>query len=227
LEKEEKNKIFISLYVPGILLVILWMIQLYQYFSGVNLGFLGVMPRKVSGLIGIFTAPLIHGDFNHIISNSIPLYFTCVIMIYSYRHLAYKVFAIVYIGSGLLVWIFARQNIHIGASGVVYGIVGFLFLSGIIRRNINLLGVTFLITFLYGSLFWGILPFDLKVSWESHLFGALTGFVCALLFINQGPPPPADPFEGEEDEDDENNFPPQKPLDDPIINYIYKEKDVN
>lgn len=204
------------------------MVQLYQYFSGFNLGFLGVMPRRVPGLIGILTAPLIHGDFNHIISNSIPLYFTCVIMIYSYRHLAYKVFAIVYIGSGLLVWIFARQNLHIGASGVVYGIVGFLFLSGIIRRNINLLGVTFLVTFLYGSLFWGILPFDLKVSWESHLFGALTGFICALIFLNQGPPPPPDPFEGEEDEEnDENDLPPQEPSNEHIINYIYKEKDVN
>jgi membrane associated rhomboid family serine protease len=223
LEKEEKNRIFLSLYVPALLILLLWMIHLYQFFTNTNLGFLGVMPRTVKGLVGIVTAPLIHADFNHIISNSIPLYLCCALIVYSYRSLAYKTFIIIYLGSGLLVWIFARQNLHIGASGVVYGLVGFLFLSGIIRRNINLLGVTFLITFLYGSLFWGILPFDLKISWESHLFGALMGFLCAFLFRNQGPPPPIDPFEGEEDMDDENDLPPPESPDEPVINYIYKE----
>jgi len=200
----------------------LWIIHTYQYFTG-SLTYLGLVPRKTSGLIGILTAPLIHADYMHLISNTIPLYICTALMVYSYRSLAYKTFFSIYFGGGILVWIFARPDTHIGASGVVYGLFGFLFLSGIIRRNIPLLGVTFLVTFLYGSLVWGILPLDLKVSWESHLFGLLMGFLCALIFRNQGPPPPVNPFEDEDDEDD-NLLPPNNP-EEPKIIYMYREND--
>jgi membrane associated rhomboid family serine protease len=224
IDKVEKNKIFLSIYLPGIFILLLWVIQLYQFFLG-NLSSFGLLPRKTSGLIGILTAPLIHADFTHIISNSIPLYICLALLIYSYRSLAYKTFFIIYLGSGILVWIFARQNIHIGASGLVYGLFGFLFLSGLIRRNINLLAITLLVTFLYGSIVWGIMPMDLKVSWESHLFGLLMGFFCALIFRNQGPPPPIDPFEDEEDDDD-NLLPPNNP-EEPRVIYMYRENDPN
>ncbi len=222
LDKEEKNRIFLSIYLPGILLIILWLIHIYQYFTS-SLGNLGLIPRKIPGLIGILTAPLIHADFSHLISNSIPLYICGALLIYSYRSLAYKTFFIIYLGSGILVWLFARQNIHIGASGVVYGLFGFLFLSGIIRRNIPLLGITFLVTFLYGSLVWGIMPLDLKVSWESHLFGLLMGFLCALIFRNQGPPLPVDPFEDENDDDD--NLLPPNDMEEQRVIYMYREND--
>ncbi len=221
LDKEEKNRIFLSIYLPGIFILILWLIHIYQFFTG-SLGSLGLVPRKASGMIGILTAPLIHADFSHLISNTIPLFICCLLMVYFYRSLAYKTFFIIYLGGGILVWIFARQNVHIGASGVVYGLFGFLFLSGIIRRNIPLLAITFLVTFLYGSIVWGIMPMDLRVSWESHLFGLLMGFFCALIFRNQGPPPPIDPFE-DEDEDD-NLLPPNNP-EEPRVIYMYREND--
>ncbi len=204
MDKEENNRIFLSLYLPAVLILGLVMIQLYQYFIG-SLGFLGIFPRRLSGLIGVITAPLVHGDFMHLLSNSIPLFICCFFLIYSYKNLAYKVFILIYLGTGLFVWIFARPNLHIGASGVIYGLVGFLFLSGLIRKNTNLLAIALLIIFLYGSLVYGILPFDLKISWESHLFGLFLGFLTAVIYRNDGPPPPVDPFENEVEEEMEIN----------------------
>jgi membrane associated rhomboid family serine protease len=114
------------------------------------------------------------------------------------------VFFLTWIITGILVWLGGRSSYHIGASGLIYGFASFLFFSGIIRNSINLLAISLLVVFLYGSLVWGIFPFDYKISWESHLFGALTGFALAAAFRHYGPPPPEEmPDENNENEEDD------------------------
>ena len=123
-----------------------------------------------------------------------------------YRNSSYKVILIIYLGTGILDWIFARKAYHIGASGIIYGFVTFLFFSGIIRRDTRAIALALLVTFLYGSLIWGILPVDSSVSWESHLFGSIMGIFCAFLYKSSDPAVKYD-WEDEDDNEKNNNEP--------------------
>jgi membrane associated rhomboid family serine protease len=198
---EEKKKFIHSLVFPTFFLVLLWVIKISEAALDVNFVHLGLFPLTASGLKGIFFAPLIHGDFRHLIDNSVPLYFLSIAIFYFYRPVAYRVFFLTWFISGLIVWLTARPAYHIGASGLVYGFASFVFFSGIIRNNINLLAISLIVVFLYGGLIWGIFPYDLQISWESHLVGGMTGLSMALFYRNYGPPP--DKKEWPEDEDDE------------------------
>ena len=202
---EEKRKFLHSLVFPTFLLVLIWMVKITEASLETSYMEWGLYPQKISGLKGLLTAPLIHADFKHLVDNSIPLYLLSVALFYFYRPVGYKVFFLVWFLTGLTVWIFARSAYHIGASGLVYGLASFLFFSGVIRNNINLLAISLLVVFLYGGLVWGIFPFDFKVSWESHLMGGLTGLVLSFFYRKYGPPPVRYPWLDEEDEDDEDD----------------------
>lgn len=91
-----------------------------------------------------------------------------------------------WLGSGILVWLFARPSFHIGASGLVYALVAFIMLSGILRKQTPLLAISFLVIFLYGSLIWGVFPFEEGISHEAHLSGALVGFALAVVYRKEG-----------------------------------------
>lgn len=183
----EKKKFVYGIIFPAIYLFVIWAIKFYEYYEGINLYKFGVLPGNASGLIGILTAPLIHADINHLMSNSLPLLILGSGIIYFYWNSSPYVFLIIYLGSGLLDWLFARPAYHIGSSGLVYGMVTFLFFSGIIRRDTRAITLALLVTFLYGSLIWGVLPIDAGISWETHLFGSLLGIVCAVLFRKADP----------------------------------------
>jgi membrane associated rhomboid family serine protease len=197
----EKNKFIISVIVPVSFILLLWVLKLGEVITGINLTTLGLYPHRVSGLIGILAAPLVHANFGHLISNSIPVLLLSGGIIYFYPQSAFKVFAVVYIVPGILVWFFGRPAYHIGASGLVYGFVSFLFFSGIIRRDNRSIALALIVTFLYGGIIWGVLPIDAEISWEYHLFGALTGIYCAILFRKLDPAPKYD-WEDEEDNSD-------------------------
>ena len=134
-ERQEKNRILSSFFYSGCFVLLLWLIQFLQWVIDKDLTVYGVFPKKASGLIGILTAPLIHADFSHLISNSITLFLLLFGILYFYRSSAVKVFFIIYLMDGLLVWLFARESYHIGASGLVYGFAGFLFFSGLFRKD--------------------------------------------------------------------------------------------
>lgn len=206
-EKQDKNKILYAFLVSTFFIVVLWAIKIAEEISGVSFSRLGVYPREVSGLIGVIFAPLIHGDFSHLISNTTALFVSFFAILYFYRTSAYKVLAIVWVFTGLIVWWTARDSYHIGASGVVYGLLSFLFFSGVIRKDKRAVALSLLIVFLYGGLVWGVLPVKEDVSFESHLFGALVGLACAVAFRKSDPPMK---YEWEEDEEDE----PVDPYDD-------------
>lgn len=111
----------------------------------------------------------------------------------------------IYFMSGILLWCGGREAWHVGASGLVYGLASFLFISGVIRKHIPLMAVSLIVVFLYGGLFWGMLPlaYDMDLSWEGHLWGFITGFINALMFRHEGPQRPPEPFEDDEETEEE------------------------
>ncbi len=200
-DKLEKNKILSSFFYSGLFVLILWIVQFTQWTIDKDISTYGILPGKVEGLIGILTAPLIHADFSHLVSNSVTLFFLLFGIFYFYRTSVVKIFFIIYIVHGLLVWLFARQSYHIGASGLLYGFAGFLFFSGLFRKDKRSMALSLLIVFLYGGLVWGVLPTDPKISFESHLSGALVGIICAFIFRKNDPPQKYD-WEEEDYEED-------------------------
>ena len=152
-----------------------------------NLNRFGVRPLTFEGLIGIFASPLLHGDLKHLMSNSLPLLALGSGLYYFYPKIASRVVLIAWLSSGIALWIIGRPNIHIGASGLVYALAGFIFLSGLLRKQPNLLALSLLVIFLYGGLFWGLLPIEERISWEAHLTGLASGFALAVNYRKFGP----------------------------------------
>jgi membrane associated rhomboid family serine protease len=161
----------------------LWTIRIIEYKTESDFGFLGIYPRKIFTLPCILTAPLIHGNFFHLISNTLPLLILGITTFFFYRNIAFDVFLWIYLLSGLWVWVGATPDAyHIGSSGIVYGFVAFLFFSGLFRRDPRALAIAVVVALVYGSLIWGIFPMAYNVSWEYHLFGALAGSFCAYFY---------------------------------------------
>lgn len=172
-----------SFYYPVFFTGVLWIIHLIQ--SVFNLSFirLGILPRNKDGLIGIFTAPLIHKNFFHLLSNSIPLLISGFLIFLFYRKQAWAVIAFVYIMTGVCVWLFANNDAyHIGASGLIYGLLSYLFFNGIFRRDFKSVIIAVIILIFYGGIFWGIFPNQPGISWQSHLFGTLAGALASYNF---------------------------------------------
>jgi membrane associated rhomboid family serine protease len=210
----ERKKNISKLLTPLLFPAVLWIVHLLSLLLNEDLSKLGLLPRNLVGLLGIITSPLIHADFSHLISNTIPLIILGWIIFSFYPKLSYLLFVFIYLLTGLLVWIFARQVYHIGASGVVYGFVSFLFFSGIFRRDNTSIALALVITFLYGGLVWGMIPGWKGISWESHLFGAITGLTAAYLFRKIDPPSKKYDWEDEPDDFDvdklEVSYDPEK-----------------
>lgn len=209
----ERKRVYISFFVPLLFVTVLSAVQMLQWGTGRLFFTLGINPRDVKGLIGIVTAPFIHDGFGHLFSNSIPLIVLGASMIYFYRNLSFRVFIWIWILDGMGVWLLGRPVYHIGASGLVYGMAGFVFTSGVIRKNRNLLALALAVVVMYGGLIWGIYPLENGISWEAHLFGLLAGIFCAVYYKPYGPPNDVVPewmenenyFEEQEKPSEENN----------------------
>lgn len=173
-----------ALFVVGIALV-----HLVDHVFGLHLNRFGVIPRDAWGLGGIVVAPLLHADLAHLVSNVVPLLVGGTLLLYLYPDSSRLVLVVVYFGSGAAVWLFARDAIHIGASGLVYGIVAYIFVGGILRRDRRAWAASLLVAFLYGAMVWGVLPLKVGVSWEAHLAGAVIGVVLALALRHRDVPP--------------------------------------
>ena len=159
---------------------LIWVIQLLNWALDVGPEDFGIRPRQLAGLPGILFAPLVHGGFAHLIANSLPLLVLGTAMLYLYPSAALRVLPAVYLGPGIAVWLFARGGVHVGASGLVYGLVGYIFVAGLIRRDRRAIAASLLVCFMYGALVWGVLPIEPGVSWETHLAAALIGVVLAI-----------------------------------------------
>lgn len=146
-----------------------------------NLTYYGNKPRTAEGLLGILTMPFLHANWSHLINNTLPLFLTTVALFGNYPKVAQRVLIRATLLTGLLVWTFARGSNHIGASGLFYALLSYLFVSGFLKKDLQSMGLSLIIAFLYGSMIWGILPIEVGVSWESHLFGLLSGIFLAWI----------------------------------------------
>ncbi|OUR65006.1 hypothetical protein A9Q79_05630 [Methylophaga sp. 42_25_T18] len=185
---------------------VIWLIKGIELFSTIDVSSYGVFPRDLGGLIGIVFAPMIHSSFEHLVSNTLALFILTTALFYQYPRSAKQVFILIYLGSGLGVWLFAREAFHIGASGLTHGLMFFLFLIGVFRRDKPAMALAMMVFFLYGSMVWGILPTEERISFESHLFGAVMGIVCAVAFRNKDPKRPEKVYSWEQDGYQEDDF---------------------
>jgi membrane associated rhomboid family serine protease len=138
---------------------------------------------------GILVAPLLHADFVHLTANTLPVLVLGTTMLQLYPTAAFRVLPAVYLGPGIAVWLFARDGVHVGASGLVYGLVAYIFVAGLIRRERRAIAASLLVAFMYGTLVWGVLPIRHGVSWETHLAAALIGVLLAVVLRHRDIPP--------------------------------------
>lgn len=174
-----------SLMPPILFVLFIAAIEIVQSLSGTRLADWGLYPRKLSGLIGVITSPLLHSGYPHLFSNSVPFIVLGTITLFFYRKVAGPVFFIIYVLTGISVWLMARPSYHIGLSGVVYGLVSFVFWVGVFRRDRISIVLALVVTILYSGMFLGISPDQEGISWEGHLMGAFSGIYAAFLFRNQ------------------------------------------
>lgn len=216
---------------PLVFVVVLWIIELITDLRWISRPVeWGILPRSVEGLVGILTAPFIHADTDHLLANTLPLLVVGTGLFYFYRELAFRVIALVWTFSGAWVWMIARGEYHIGASGLIYGFVTFLFLSGVLRRDTRLMAISLLVVFLYGSMVWGILPIDQRISWESHLLGSVAGIIAALYFRKDGPQKPKPQWQLDEEqgltpEAEAEQVAAEQQPDRPTFRYDYRPSD--
>ncbi len=159
----------------------------------------GLVPRTADGLFGIIAMPFLHGNLAHIIGNTIPLVAMLVLLAGSRANSAQIVFLIALL-AGIALWVFGREARHIGASGLVFGLIAFHVFAGIFERRFISIVISIVVAFFYaGTLLRGILPTQPGVSWDGHLLGAAAGTLVALgisrLLINPGPSSNKDPLD--------------------------------
>jgi membrane associated rhomboid family serine protease len=159
---------------------LLWLVELLNWAFDLPVEDFGVRPRQWAGLLGILVAPLVHGSFAHLIANTLPLLVLGTAMLYLYPMALSRVLPAVYLGPGVAVWLLARGGVHIGASGLIYGLASYVFVAGLIRRDRRAIAASLLVAFMYGASVWGVLPIKRGVSWETHLAAALIGIAMAI-----------------------------------------------
>lgn len=203
-----QKRITHSITVVLLMLLLPWGVHLYAFlFDDPDVISYGLRPWRIEGLLGIVTMPFLHGGINHLVSNSIPFFVLGSGLFYFYRESAWKVLFWIALLTGIWLWfIGSKGSNHIGASGIVYGLVGFHFTGGIIRKNKNLMAFALLVIFLYGGFIWSIFPDffpDRNISWEGHLAGLTAGVLMAFVCRKCGPQPDPTPFDDECDDDDD------------------------
>ncbi|MCV2885390.1 rhomboid family intramembrane serine protease [Aestuariibacter sp. AA17] len=182
---------------------ILWCIKSVEVLFNVDLGFLGVVPRELTGLVGILTAPLIHGSYSHLFSNTLPLLLLSTGLWYGYPKSRIRVLTVVWLISGIGVWLFARGATHIGASGLTHGLFFFLLVVSMFRRDKRSVVLMMIAFFMYGSMVLTIFPREPHISFEYHFFGALAGIVSACLWHNRDPKMQEKQYRWEQVEEDD------------------------
>jgi len=197
--KLDRSLLFPAIFVTAIsciyMIDVTYQLSLYKY---------GLYPRELKHLYGILTIPFLHGSWSHVSNNAISIFVLLFLLSKFYDKLFYPIL----ISLTLISWIWtaARPSFHIGASALIYGLAAFLILSGFIRKNSNLLRISLLTIFVNGGIVWGMLPYvKASISWEGHLFGALSGVLIALYYRNQGPE--NDQYSWDLYPEDEDEFP--------------------
>lgn len=169
--------------IPFRLVFLMWLAFFVTKVNPIGITLPGIVPRTLKGIFGIVTSPLVHSNYVHLLGNTIPILFLGAMLFYYYPRIARYVFLRAYFITNFLVWLFARGgSSHVGASGIVYALAFFLFFFGIFRRDTISLIISVVVLLFYGTMVYGLLPTFPKVSYESHLFGAMVGIWSAYYF---------------------------------------------
>jgi len=160
----------------------LWFVFWLEIKFNLNFTKYGILPHTIKGLRGVLFGPFIHSNFEHLFNNSVPLFVLTTTLFYFYRNIKWKILGLGLLLTGILTWFLGRPAIHIGASGLVYMLMSFLFFRGLVSRKYQLMAISFVVIFLYGSMIWYLFPVDPKISWEGHLSGFLVGIAFAFIF---------------------------------------------
>ncbi len=197
----DRGRFLRALLLSAGFIAVLWWIKLIETWLGASFSALGVFPHSAAGLIGILTAPLLHGSVGHLINNTLPLLVLGTLTLSIYPRAALRSILLVWLGSGLVVWIIGRPSFHLGASGLSHGLMFFLFLLGVLRRDRPAIAAAMIAFFLYGGMLLTVLPGEPEVSWEAHLGGAFFGALAAVLFFRLDPAPARKRYSWEDEED--------------------------
>jgi membrane associated rhomboid family serine protease len=183
------------------LLAGIWLAWFVAWMMGWDTIDLGIRPRDLHGLIGIFSAPFVHASFAHLMSNTLPLGILAGLALYAYPRATRYALPFIWIMSGLCVWLWARPSVHVGISGIVHGLMFFLFVMGLLRRDRLGVAIALLVFFLYGGMVMTVLPREPEVSFEYHLFGAIAGVIAALGAFRLDPTPQRKRYSWEDEEE--------------------------
>ena len=170
--------------------LVLWLVKILELVLGFDVLRFGVYPRRLDGLAGILTSAFVHASFTHLASNTFAIVTLGTTLLYGYPKSARIVIPVLLVASGLGVWLFGRDSYHIGASGLTFGVMFFVFTIGVLRWDRQAIGLSLAVFFLYGGMLWGLIPRDGQISYESHLSGAASGLILAFLLRRVDPPPP-------------------------------------
>jgi membrane associated rhomboid family serine protease len=185
---------------------LLWVVKLAEYLGGLDFTRFGIYPRQAGGLVGVLCSPFIHASFAHLFANTAPIIVIGTMLLYGYPRATKVLLPVVYFGSGVTVWMFAREAYHIGASGLIFGILFFILTVGALRWDRRAIALSLVVFFLYGGMIWGVLPVADDVSFESHLSGALVGIVLAFLLRHHDPEPPQKQYSWEREETEADDY---------------------
>jgi len=191
---------------PLLIVFTIWLAFWYQVTIDYGIKSLGIRPQKLEGLLGIFTSPFLHGNIDHIYNNSIPLFVLSLALFYFYNKIAWKVVMYGILLSGFLTWLIGSSGNHIGASGLIYVLVSFIFFKGIFAKYYRLIALSLMVIFLYGGMIWYVFPIKQGMSWEGHLGGLITGFIFALIFRKQVAKPERYKWEQPDYNEDDDPF---------------------
>jgi len=171
-----------KIYVISGLVIVFWVIEVINLLMGNSLNAYGIMPREVSGLMGILFAPFLHGGIGHITANTFPFLIMGGLTILRGISFFFKMSLFIIITSGIGVWIIGTTGFHIGASALIFGYFGYLVARAFIERNRKTAMIAIIVGVSFGSMVFGIFPGMPGVSWEGHLTGFIAGIIAAWLF---------------------------------------------
>lgn len=183
MDRYEPFKLSLNVLIfPMLFGILIWSVYWFELTFGYDFNKWGVYPRTLLGLRGVLFSPFIHSTVDHLYSNTLPLMILSAGLFYFYERISWKVLLYGVLFSGFLTWVIGRSSYHIGASGIIYVLVSFLFFKGVFAGNRRLIALSLVVVFAYGSMFWYMFPIEDRISWEGHLSGFISGLLLAIYF---------------------------------------------